>query len=180
MGNIEITADKLIVGRISTVYGVRGWVKVLSYTEHPEAIFSYQPWFVETDNSLRTIEVDAWKIHGDGLVAHLKGIDDRDDARGWCNSNIKIVSAELPELSDSDFYWHQLKNLVVYSCFNNQQQRLGMVVSLLETGANDVLVVRGDSQSLDRRERLIPYSDSHILKVDLQAQRIEVDWDPDF
>ncbi len=180
MGNKEIIAEQLIVGRISTVFGVRGWVKVHSYTQQPEAIFSYQPWWVETGNSLRTIEVDAWKTHGDGLVAHLKGVDDRDVARGWCNSDIKIASAELPQLTDRDFYWHQLEDLEVYSCFNNTEQRLGLVVSLLETGANDVLVVRGNAQSIDRRERLIPYSDSHILKVDLQAKRVEVDWDPDF
>jgi len=180
VGNIEIIADKLIVGRISTVYGVRGWVKVFSYTEHPEAIFSYQPWFVETNKSLRIIEVDAWNTHGNGLVAHLKDVDDRDVARGWCNCDIKVASAELPQLTDRDFYWHQLQNLVVYSCSDKSQRRLGIVASLLETGANDVLVVRGDSESIDRRERLIPYSDNHIFRVDLQAQRIEVDWDPDF
>lgn len=180
MGNKEIIAEKLIVGRITTVYGVRGWVKVRSYTERPEAIFSYQPWFIETDNFAQSIEVDAWKPHADGLVAHLKGVDDRDVARGWCNSDIKIASAELPQLNDRDFYWHQLQNLVVYSCSDKPDQRLGVVASMLETGANDVLVVRGDAESIDRRERLIPYTDSHILKVDLQMQRIEVDWDPDF
>jgi 16S rRNA processing protein RimM len=180
VGNIEVIAEKLIVGHIATVYGVCGWVKVHSYTEHPKAIFSYRPWFVGDDNSLRIVEVDAWKTHGDGLVAHLRGVDDRDVARDWCNFDIKVACSELPQLTDRDFYWHQLQNLVVYSCSDKGQRRLGLVVSLLETGANDVLVVRGDSESIDRRERLIPYSDSHILKVDLQLQRVEVDWDPDF
>ena len=180
MSDSEIFQRTLVVGRISAVFGVRGWVKVVSYTERPEDIFNYQPWLIDRDVGQQSLEVDDWKSHGDGLLAHLKGVDDRDIARGWCQRDIKIAAALLPKLNISEFYWHQLENLAVYSHFERDVQRLGVVSSLLETGANDVLVVTGDAESIDRRERLIPYSEQYVLNIDLGLQRIDVTWDPDF
>ena len=180
MSNSDIVQGTLVVGRISAVYGVRGWVKVMSFTQQASKIFDYQPWLVDKDGRLQSIQVDEWKNHGDGLVARLKGIDDRDVARDWCLKDIRVDAALLPELTENEFYWHQLQDLVVYSQHGNTERRLGVVLSLLETGANDVLVVKGDAESIDRRERLIPYSDQYVLNIDLGAQRIDVTWDPDF
>ncbi|CAI8293316.1 MAG: Ribosome maturation factor RimM [Cellvibrionales bacterium UBA7375] len=180
MSNTDIVQGTLIVGRISAVFGVRGWVKVMSFTEQTSKIFDYQPWLVDKEGRLESIQVDEWKNHGDGLVVRFKGIDDRDVARSWCLKDIRVDAALLPELSDSEFYWHQLENLVVYNHFEDTEERLGVVTSLLETGANDVIVVKGDVESIDRRERLIPYSKQYVLKIDLGAQRIDVTWDPDF
>ncbi len=180
MSNSEIVQGTLVVGRIAAVFGVRGWVKVVSFTEDPEKIFDYQPWLVGDDMGFQSIEVDEWKSHGDGLLAHIKGIDDRDIARTWCQKDIRVDVALLPELDNSQFYWHQLEGLVVYNHFDETVQRLGTVTSLLETGANDVLVIKGDAESADCRERLIPYSQQYVLSVDLKVQRIDVAWDPDF
>ncbi|MAW23791.1 MAG: ribosome maturation factor RimM [Cellvibrionales bacterium TMED47] len=180
MSNTDIVQGTLIVGRISAVFGVRGWVKVMSFTEQTSKIFDYQPWLVDKEGRLESIQVDEWKNHGDGLVVRFKGIDDRDVARSWCLKDIRVDAALLPELSDSEFYWHQLENLVVYNHFEDTEERLGVVTSLLETGANDVIVVKGDVESIDLRERLIPYSKQYVLKIDLGAQRIDVTWDPDF
>ena len=180
MSNSDIVQGTLVVGRISAVYGVRGWVKVMSFTQQASKIFDYQPWLVDKDGRLQSIEVDEWKNHGDGLVAHLKGIDDRDVARDWCLKDIRVDAASFAELTDNEFYWHQLQDLVVYSHYEDTEKRLGVVTLLLETGANDVLVVKGDAESIDRRERLIPYSDQYVLNIDLGAQRIDVAWDPDF
>jgi 16S rRNA processing protein RimM len=180
MSNSNIVQGTLVVGRISAVFGVRGWVKVMSFTEQTSKIFDYQPWLVDKEGRLESIQVDEWKNHGDGLVVRFKGIDDRDVARSWCLKDIRVDAALLPELSDSEFYWHQLENLVVYNHFKDTEERLGVVTSLLETGANDVIVVKGDVESIDRRERLIPYSKQYVLKIDLGAQRIDVTWDPDF
>lgn len=180
MSNSNIVQGTLVVGRISAVFGVRGWVKVMSFTEQTSKIFDYQPWLVDKEGRLESIQVDEWKNHGDGLVVRFKGIDDRDVARSWCLKDIRVDAALLPELSNSEFYWHQLENLVVYNHFKDTEERLGVVTSLLETGANDVIVVKGDVESIDRRERLIPYSKQYVLKIDLGAQRIDVTWDPDF
>ena len=180
MGNSNIVQGELVVGRISTVHGVRGWVKIKSFTELAETVFDYQPWLIEKDGITHKVEIDAWKRQGDGLIAHLQGVDDRDDARDWCHKDISVAKATIPKLEEKEFYWYQLEGLSVYSCHDQQEQRLGLVTSLLETGANDVLVVKGDSDSIDKRERLIPYTQNYVLNVDLDSMRIDVDWDPDF
>ena len=172
--------ETLIVGRITAVFCVRGWVKVHSYTEQLEAVFNYQPWWIDTSEGRQQVLVDDWKRHGDGLVVHIKGVDDRDIARAWCQQDIRVDKALLPDLSKEEFYWHQLEGLVVTSSFEGQEIRLGVVKSLLETGANDVLVVEGDAQSVDREERLIPYAEQFVTSIDVENGTIGVIWDPGF
>jgi 16S rRNA processing protein RimM len=172
--------ETLVVGRITTVFGVRGWVKVHSYTEQVEVLCSYKPWLITTASGIQQLEIDDWRRHGESLVVHIKGIDDRDLAQKWCGNDISVDKSKLPDLSTDDYYWHQLEGLAVIAQHEGQQVRLGVVKSLLETGANDVLVVKGDSESIDREERLIPYVDEFVVKVDLAEQKIDVNWDPAF
>lgn len=172
--------ETLVVGRITAVFGVRGWVKVHSYTQQLDTLCSYQPWWVETENGLQQVTIDEWRRQGENLVAHMVGVDDRDIAQTWCGKDIRVERDKLPELQDDDFYWYQLVGLSVITHHGGEQVRLGKVKSLLETGANDVLVVKGDSESVDREERLIPYVDQFVTKVNLADQRIDVNWDPDF
>jgi 16S rRNA processing protein RimM len=180
MSNNSIVQGTLVIGRITAVFGVRGWVKVMSFTQQPEKIFDYQPWQVDKQGRCQMVEVDEFKIHGDGLVARLKGIDNRDVAREWCQLDIRVGQDALPDLQDSDYYWHQLQGLVVYNHYGDTIQRLGKVSSMLETGANDVIVVTGDAESIDRNERLIPYAKQYVTNIDLESQKIDVTWDPDF
>jgi len=172
--------ETLVVGRITAVFGVRGWVKVYSYTEQVETLCSYKPWWVETASGLQQLVVDEWRRHGENLVAHIVGIDDRDIAQTWCGNDILVEKNKLPELQNDDFYWYQLVGLAVISHHQGEQIRLGKVKSLLETGANDVLVIKGDSESIDREERLIPYVDQFVSSVSLAERRIDVNWDPAF
>lgn len=172
--------ETLVVGRITTVFGVRGWVKIFSYTEQIETLFDYQPWWIDTPTGRQQIIVDDWKRHTDCLVVHIKGVDDRDIARAWCNQDISIDNSQLPDLHREEFYWYQLEGLAVVSHFEGQQIRLGVVKSLLETGANDVLVIAGDTDSIDREERLVPYVDQFVTKIDLATKTIDVIWDPEF
>ncbi|TNE77411.1 MAG: ribosome maturation factor RimM [Gammaproteobacteria bacterium] len=169
--------DPAIVGRITTVHGIKGWVKVHSFTEPGENIVHYSPWWLKSAEGWQKIEVDQHRATAKGLMVHLKGIDDRDIARQFCQRDIAVEKANMPSLPAGEYYWHQLEGLDVVTC---QGLRLGVVDSLMETGANDVLVVKGDANSLDRQERLIPYVEQFILGVDLGARQIEVDWDPDF
>lgn len=173
-------AETVVVGRITTVYGVRGWVKIHSYTEQPEMLFEYLPWQVESGDDWQLMTVTEWRRHGDGLVAHLTGVDDREVARNYCQKDIRVSKSVLPELTGDEYYWHQLQGLSVVTRTEQGEIRLGKVTSLMETGANDVLVVRGDADSVDREERLIPYVDQFVLNVDLPNAVIEVDWDPAF
>ncbi|MCP8898003.1 ribosome maturation factor RimM [Gilvimarinus xylanilyticus] len=168
-------------GRISTAFGIKGWLKIQSFTEPADNLFSYSPWWIKTAHGVKAVEVDEFKPHGKGYVAHLKGVDDRDLAASYTGVTIAIERDALPELDDGEYYWHQLQGLAVFSEFDGQRVRLGAVKRLLETGANDVLVVQADDQSIDKRERLIPYvPDDYVLNVDLETGEMTVYWDPEF
>lgn len=169
------------VGRITAVFGIKGWVKVHSYTEPQDNLFNYRPWLLKTPHGIKEIEIDEARPHGDAYVAHIKGVDDRNLAETFTKCDIAVGREELAELDDGEFYWHQLEGLRVVSQFEGQQLDFGVVSKILETGANDVLVVQGDSQSMDQKERLVPYVPGQfVLSVDLDAATILVDWDPEF
>lgn len=175
------SSNLITVGRISAVFGVKGWVKVHSDTQPRENIFQYSPWWLKTKHGVKTFECDDFRPHGNGLIAHLKGIDDREQAELLARVEIAIDKTQLPSLDGDEYYWSQLVGLRVTSTFAEQAVDLGTVVKLIETGANDVLVVQGDEQSLDRRERLLPYvPEQFIVGIDLTAGVITVDWDPEF
>lgn len=170
--------DKLVVGRIVGAFGVQGWFRVQSFTEPPQNLSEYRNWYIQTANGWRALEVDQRKWQSDRLIVHVKGCDDRNQALALAQHNIGIASDELPDLAVDEFYWHQLQGLRVFSRDN---VLLGAVDRLLETGANDVLVVAGCAGSIDDRERLIPYLPGQVVKsVDLAAGEIRVDWDPTF
>ena len=174
----------LVVGRVASVHGIRGWLKVRSYTEHIDTLIEYRPWWVELDGQWVELPVDDWKrvTHRglNGLIVHLEGLDDRDKAGQWCGLDICVAADALPKLDASETYWHELIGLQVTSHFEGVATVLGSVVSVLATGANDVLVVREDDADSDRRERLIPYAEAYVSMVDVEKRTIEVQWDPDF
>ena len=171
----------IVIGRITTVFGVRGWVKIYAHTDQPEAVFDYQPWLIKDAGGYKPLVVKQWRPQGKALVAHIEGIDDRDVAREQlCQRDIYVSADQLPVLPEGEYYWSQLIGLSVLAHSDNRELRLGVVSSMLETGANDVLVVSADADSIDDRERLIPWVDQFLRRVDLQAGTLEVDWDPEF
>ena len=160
------------VGRVSGLYGVRGWVKVFSYTRPRENIVNYQPWILKRDSKADRHEVDAGRVHGKGVIAHLSGIDDRDSAAALVGADILVERTQFAQAEENEFYWADLVGMEVVT---TSGEILGVVDSLLETGANDVLVVTGD------RRRLLPFVVQDIVKdVDFTERRITVDWDPGF
>ena len=167
----------MIVGRIGGVYGVKGWVRIHSFTEPAENLLAYKNWTILRQGKWETICIDEGRRHGKGLVAHLKGVDDRDRAEALKGSEIAVPMAELPELVEDEYYWHQLQGLSV-TCAG---ELLGQVDHLIETGANDVMVVKPCEGSRDQRERLIPWLRGSVVKdIDLPTGNIQVDWDPEF
>ena len=182
----EAPDDKVILGRIAGVYGVKGWVKVYSYTDPMESIVDYSPWFIRPEDSLKTNREAAWtkvrlkagKRHAKTVVAKLEHCNDRDAAMSYVGSEIAIERQQLEELKDNDeYYWRDLIGLRV---INQQHIELGTIKCLLETGANDVLVVSEETEA-DNKERLIPWTMGQaVISVDLEQGVIEVDWDPDF
>lgn len=169
------------LGRIGGVFGIKGWVKVFSDTSPRERIFEYADWYLVEGTDSEPVEVLKWQRQGKGLIAHLARIDDRDLAQQLVGKTISVVQAAMPQLDDGDYYWHQLVGLVVFGFQGDRRVRLGTVASLIETGANDVLVVKADAESIDGSERLIPWvPEEWIETVDLDAGRLYVTWDADF
>jgi len=172
-------ADALVVGKIVGAYGVRGWVKVHSFTDPKENIFDYQPWYLKTDQGWVPVKLTTGRPQGKGLVAQLDGETDRTRAEArFLGREIAIARSGLPQLEQGDYYWRDLIGLRVRT---TEGVDLGKVTSLMETGANDVLVVRGDNHSLDRQERLIPWvPDEFVTEVNSADGFMVVDWDPEF
>lgn len=169
-----------VVARIAGAHGIKGWLKVHSFTQPAENVFGYKPWRVELDGRWREFEVDTFRAQGKGTVAHLCGVDDRNAAEALSGLDICVLREQFDVLEDGEHYWYQLQGLKVYSLIGDARILLGEVSGFLETGANDVLVVKGCSDSIDQRERLIPYVDQYLLKVDADEGEILVDWDPEF
>lgn len=171
-------SDCAVVGRISGVFGIKGWVKISSSTEPEENIFKYHPWWVKLRKEWVEVEVDQFQAHKGGWIAHIKGVDDRTDAERFKLLDIRVDIEQFAELDADDYYWHQLIGLrVVTKQAATVARDLGIVSDMMETGANDVLVVKADERSIDDRERLIPYvRDMYVKSVDLEAKVIVVDW----
>lgn len=170
--------EETVLGRLTAVFGVRGWLKVHSYTDPIENILDYKHWVLRHNGRREPVAVVDSKRHGKGLIVLLKGVDDRDQAQRYCGADIAVDSAELPELPEGEYYWHQLEGLEVVT---DSGVKLGVVDHLIETGANDVLVVRSSDTSVDDRERLIPYlPDQVVTDIDVSAGRMTVAWDPEF
>ncbi len=162
----------IIMGRISGLFGVKGWVKVFSHTSPRKGILDYRTWYLKRNGGWQAYKLAAGHAQGKGVVARLEGFDDRDQAAALMGTDIAIKREQLPKLNPGEYYWSDLEGLRVE---NLEGVDLGVVSHLFETGANDVMVVKGD------RERLIPYTKGEAVKeVDLEAGLILVDWDPDF
>ena len=170
------------IGRVAGVYGIKGWVKIASQTEPPENIFDYQPWLLKTKHGVKTVNLKDWRVHGKGFVASIEEIQDRTQAELLSPVDIAVDKTHFPELDDGDYYWHQLIGCEVVSHYGSSQPvPLGEVARILPTGANDVLVVKPSQQSIDDKERMVPFVlDQYIVDVDLATQTIVVDWDPEF
>lgn len=164
---------RIVVGAVSGSYGIKGWIKVRSSTDPPENILSYQPWWLEGRGTSQCREVVAGNLQGaDIVVAALQGISTPEEARALKGLTIAVDRDCFPQPAAGEYYQVDLLDLSVRNLAGCE---LGSVKEIMATGANDVLVVRGE------RERLIPFLQPDIIRsVDLRAGVIEVDWDEDF
>lgn len=160
----------ITVGKIGSTYGVRGWLKILAYTELGPSLLEYTPWYVNSGNDeWTTLEVEEGRVHGKGIIAKLAHVNTPEEARLFTGKLIAIPRSQLPELKNNEYYWSDLIGLTV---INKNGDVLGKVIYLMDTGSNDVLVIKGD------KEHAIPYIVGDvILSVDLTKQEIHVDWE---
>lgn len=164
-------AKLVTVGEIAGPFGVQGWVRVRSYTDPPQNILKYTPWMLESGGHHRQVEIAEGRRQGAAVVARIATIDDREQAAGLRGSRILVGRDCFPKAPAGAYYWTDLIGLEVCTPAGVS---LGKVTGLLETGANDVLEVKGE------RDRLIPFVIGHYVRsVSLEQGRMIVDWDPE-
>jgi 16S rRNA processing protein RimM len=169
---MKTEADNLVImGRIVAPYGVLGWLKVLPDTELIDGLFEYSTWWIGKGSDWREVKLKTGKVHNDVLLVNLEGINDRDDAVACKGQQVAVPREALPTLAEDEVYWSDLIGLMVK---NQQGVEFGSIVDVFETGANDVIVVKGDV------ERLIPYTAQTVIDVNVAQRTMLVDWDKDF
>ena len=167
-----VEQQHIVLGKILAPFGIQGWVKVHSESRPITDIGRYRVWQLRLKDAWVGVKVKSFKTQGKGLIAKLEGVNDCNQAESLVGAAIAVVSSQLPALPQGEFYWRDLIGMQV---FTSEGVALGVVDHLMETGANDVLVIQGE------RERLVPFvMDQFVLAVDLAERRITVDWDPDF
>jgi len=164
--------DWLVLGRVSGLFGLQGWVRVFSHTEPRHGIVGYHPVFLNRQDQWQPFIIEDGRAHGAGVVLKFVGYDDRDQAATLIQSAIAVRRAQLPPLTPGEYYWADLEGLRVVTLAGME---LGTVSRIFATGANDVLVVKGE------RERLLPFVKGQIVvEVNVEQGWLRVDWDPDF
>jgi 16S rRNA processing protein RimM len=176
---VEVIGKDVTLGKVGAVYGIKGWLKIHSFTDDQEAILDYFPWSLKLGNKVQSVEITDWRKHNNGLVVKVAGIDDRDIAQKLVGSEIFVSEDALSDLPEGEFYWRDLIGMTVVT---DKGYDLGQVSDIMETGANDVLVVKANlKDGFGKKERLIPYlMDQVILSVSTENKQICVDWDPGF
>ena len=170
------TSEEFVpVGKIAGVFGIKGWMKVFSFTEPRKNILSYSPLYISLKGEWVEAKVSGGRVQGKGIVISLTDVTDPDQVLPLIGSELAITKDQLKPTENDDFYWTDLTGLEV---INLQQEKLGTVEGLLETGAHDVLVVK-DKQN--KTQRLVPFVMGDIVdKVDLMEGFIQVDWELDY
>jgi 16S rRNA processing protein RimM len=159
------------MGRIAAPFGIKGWVKVQTFSENPGALMEFDSWRIGREDQQRDYAVAESQDHSNTLVARFEGINDRDQAFALRGLEVSVPRSALPDPADDEYFWADLIGMEVV---NEQGMVLGRVESLMETGAHDVLVIKGS------KEHLIPFIDAFVGKVDVAAGTIAVDWGEDY
>lgn len=159
------------MGRVSAPFGVKGWIKVQPFTAEARNLLDYATWWIGRDDDWQEHRVTRAQVSGRAVLAKLEGCDDRDTAARSKGEQVAVPRDALPEPAADEYYWADLIGLEVV---NTAAQDLGCVVRILQTGANDVLVVQGEC------ERLIPFIADVVKRVDLAGRAITVDWSSDY
>ena len=161
----------VVMGRVTAPFGVKGWVKIQPLTAQVASLCDYPVWWIGKAGEWRDAALGEVKVSGAVLVAQFAGVNDRDAAAKLRGCEVAVPRGELPAPREDEYYWMDLIGLRVV---NKEGYEFGHVARMMETGANDVLVVEGT------RETLIPFIANVIRKVDFAAGEVEVDWGVDY
>lgn len=162
---------RLLVGVINGLFGVHGWVKIFSHTEPRKNILTYRSWHIQVDGQWQILELTNGREQAKTIVAKIKNVGNREQARTLIGTDIYIEKSQLPKLDKGEHYWECLIGIEVIGLTGFV---FGKVEYLINTGANHVIIVHGE------KEYWIPYIEPFLCEIDLKKQQILVDWDENF
>jgi len=161
---------KILVGKISNPHGIKGWVKVISFTDPIENILSYKQWIISDKETEKTYYLEDSRVQGNKIVIKLENVNDRNDADLLKNLQIQVNRSDLPDLDQNSYYW---EDLVDFNVIDIKGNHVGKVDSLFRTGSNDVLVIIDET----KERLLVPFIMEEVIKyVDLAKELISIDW----
>jgi 16S rRNA processing protein RimM len=167
---MSLDVDYIVIGKVGSTYGVQGWMKIVSFTDAVTDIMNYNPWYLEENKTWKQMKIDGTpRMHGKGIVAKFAGFDSPETARVLTGKKIAIQRTQLAKLNQNEYYWSDLEGLTV---INQDGKVFGKIIYIMETGSNDVLVVKGD------KEHAIPYLLGDVVtSVDLVNKVMHVVWE---
>lgn len=183
--------DAVEVGRIVDAWGVKGWIKVQPFASDPQALFSSKRWFLKPADDAavkrpasaqpagqplpQLLKIVQAKNHGDVVVAQVQEVEDRSGAEALRGARIFVGRSSFPTADPDEYYW---VDLIGMSVVNREQEALGTVVGLIDTGPHSVLRIQpADPQAV---ERLVPFVAAYVDDVNTAEKRITVDWGLDY
>lgn len=170
----------VVIGKITSAFGVKGGVKVFSYTKPRLNILNYNPWLLMVNGEWKPVKLLDGREQGKTIGAHLEGVSDRNQAESMAGTKIGIYESQLPDLEGDAYYWRDLEGMRVV---NQDQIDFGVVSHLIETGSNDVLVVKETAEQAagkKRKERMVPFTSDAVVEIKKDENLIIVEWDADF
>jgi 16S rRNA processing protein RimM len=180
----ELPGDAIEVARLGEAWGVKGWIKVLAHSAHPEALFSSKRWYLQPPergahhfSGTRILPVSQIRRHGEALVVQSLSITDRTMAELLRGARVFVSRSLFPSLPDDEYYW---VDLIGCEVVNREGVVLGVVEELLATGPQTTLVLKQAGQETSGGQRMIPFVNAFVDTVDVSAKRIVVNWQPDF
>ncbi len=177
--------DAIEVAVVTGAWGIKGGIRLKAFSADPQALFSTKRWYwqlpvgamADQRDRLRALEqplrVASVREQGDGLVALIHELADRDLAQLCKGLRLFVKRSSFPSAAEGEYYWVDLIGLEVH---NRQGERLGAVAGLMQTGPHSVLRIDSTDGAGKSMERLVPFVDAYVDSVDLSARRIQVDW----
>jgi len=175
-----LPADYILLGEVSGVSGLKGWVKVFSHTSPRLQITEYKQWFLKKKGSdqWQTVKVKDGKVQSKNIIASIEGVQYRDQAEALIGSTIAVSSDQLEKLSEGEYYW---KDLIGLNVENTEGVQLGKIDWIFNTGSNDVISIKGKNAEGENVEHLVPYIiDDYVISISLEGSLMVVNWDPNF
>lgn len=176
----DASAEKVVLGKVTGIYGLQGWVKIHSDTNPRDNITSYKHWLLKQSGEWKQVKVTGGRPQGKTIVAQISGVSTPEQASELIGAVIAVHRSDMPALSAGEYYWADLTGMHVKTV---EGVDIGPVVRLFETGANDVVVIRDDREDVEKAqaEVLVPWvAPDVITDVDMENRVVTIDWDPDF